>query len=175
MRTPAISLVLLTTVLNGCTDALPTAVPVGGREAMVGAAMNRTELPFQGTLDRASHAITYDPGTNTFLIHLVGTGTATHLGLFTMTVDYALDPATISGPERMILEAANGDSLFVTGRTQGTPSEDGQSLTSREELRITGGTGRFSGATGSFILRQVDLAPDRFSSGTLDGTINLGR
>ena len=175
MRTPATPLVMLTAVLSGCTDALPTAVPVGGRAATVDEAANRTELPFQGTLDRASHAITYDPGTNTFLIHLLGTGTATHLGRFAMAVDYTLDPATISGPERMILEAANGDSLFATGRTQGTPSEDGQSLTSREELRITGGTGRFSGATGSFVLRQVDRAPDRFSSGTLDGTISLGK
>jgi hypothetical protein len=175
MHTRAIPLILLTFVLAGCSDDLPTALSAGNRATSVRANPDRADLPFLGTLDRASHMIQFDPGTNTFLIHLVGTGTATHLGRFTLVVDYALDPATTSGPEQMKLAAANGDTLFATGRAQGTPSEDGQSLTSQEDLTITGGTGRFAGATGAFRLSQVDLAPDRFSSGSIVGTIGLVR
>jgi len=175
MRTPAITLVMMMVVLSACTDAPPTAVPAASHAATVGAVANRADLPFLGTLERASHTDAFDPATGTALIHLEGTGTATHLGRFTMKVDYALNPATLSGPEQMKLTAANGDMLFATGRAQGAPSEDGQSLTSREELTITGGTGRFAGATGGFTLTQVDLAPDRFSSGTIVGTIGLVR
>jgi hypothetical protein len=75
----------------------------------------------------------------------------------------------------MTLTAADGDVLTAEGTAQGTPSEDGQSLSSLERLTITGGTGRFVGATGSFVLRQVNLAADRNSSGSFDGTISLGR
>jgi hypothetical protein len=175
MHTRAIPLILLTLVLAGCSDDLPTAPPDHSRAMAARANPDRADLPFLGRLERASHTDAFDPGTGTALIHLEGTGTATHLGRFTMEVDYALNPATLSGPESMKLVAANGDALFASGRAQGAPSEDGQSLTSREELTITGGTGRFAGVTGSFILSQIDLAPDRFSSGSIVGTIGLGR
>jgi hypothetical protein len=175
MRSRTIPSILLTLIFTGCTQDLPTAPSARGRVSAARAKPDRADLPFQGTLDRASHTDMFDPGTGMFLIHLVGIGALTHVGRFALVVDYTLNPATLSGPEWMKLAAANGDTLFAAGTTQGTPSEDGQSLTSREELTITGGTGRFAGAAGSFTLRQVDLAPDRFSSGSIEGTIGLAR
>ncbi|MEJ7812006.1 MAG: hypothetical protein WKG32_16455 [Gemmatimonadaceae bacterium] len=175
MRTPMIPLTLLSLVLIGCTDDVPTAPSSGGSGAAARAAANGKALPFHGTLKAATHTSLYDPETNTVLIHLVGTGTANHLGRFTLVSDLVLDPATLTGPEQMTLTAANGDMLFATGTGQGIPSADGLTLSSVESMTITGGTGRFAGATGSFILRQVNLGTDLISSGSFTGTIALGK
>jgi len=174
MRTPTLPMLVLICAVAGCTSDAPTTLSTGGG-ATARAAANAAVLPFHGTVDSASHVAVYDFGTNTAFIHLVGTGTATHLGRYTLVVDYVLSLVTIAGSERMTLTAANGDVLTAEGTAQGTPSEDGQSLSSLESLTITGGTGRFAGATGSFILRQVNIAADRNSSGSFDGTISLGR
>jgi len=174
MRTPTIPVLLLICAVAGCTGDTPTAISTGGG-ATARAAANAAALPFHGTVDSASHIAVYDFETNTAFIHLVGTGTATHVGRYTLVVDYALSLVTTAGSERMTLTAANGDVLTAEGTAQGTPSEDGLSLNSLERLTITGGTGRFAGATGSFVLRQVNLAADRNSSGSFDGTISLGR
>jgi len=174
MRTPTLPMLVLICAVAGCTGDTPTALSTGGG-ATVRAAANAAVLPFHGTVDSASHVAVYDFGTNTAFIHLVGTGTATHLGRYTLVVDYVLSLVTIAGSERMTLTAANGDVLTAEGTAQGAPSEDGQSLSSLESLTITGGTGRFAGATGSFILRQVNIAADRNSSGSFDGTISLSR
>lgn len=171
MRPPAIPLTVLTLALVGCADALPTAVPAGDRAAGARASADAVALPFRGTLDAASHTV--DPATYT--LHLVGTGTATHLGRFTLESALAFVPGTLTAAERMTLTAANGDRLFATGTAQGFPSADGTNLSSVEVLTITGGTGRFARATGSFTLRQVNLAPDRYSSGAFEGTIRLRR
>ena len=174
MRTPTLPMLVLICAVAGCTSDAPTAVSTGGG-ATARAAANAAVLPFHGTVDSASHVAVYDFGTNTAFIHLVGAGTATHLGRYTLVIDYELSLVTVAGSERMTLTAANGDVLTAEGRAQGTPSEDGQSLSSLESLTITGGTGRFAGATWSFILRQVNIAADRNSSGSFDGTIGLGR
>ena len=131
-------------------------------------------LPFHGTLE-SNHTSQYDIETNTILVHLVGTGTATHLGRYTLTGELVLDAETIAGPERMTLMAANGDLLFASGTAQGTPSEDGLTVNSVEDLTITGGTGRFAGATGSFVLRQWNLDVTRSSPGAFEGTILLAQ
>jgi hypothetical protein len=174
MRTPTLPMLVLICAVAGCTGDMPTALTPGGG-ATARAAANAAVLPFHGAVDSASHVAVYDFGTNTAFIHLVGTGTATHLGRYTLVVDYVLSLVTIAGSERMTMTAANGAVLTAEGTAQGTPSEDGLSLRSLESLTITGGTGRFAGATGSFVLRQVNIAADRNSSGSFDGTINLDR
>jgi hypothetical protein len=174
MRTLTLPLLALICAVAGCTGDAPTALSTRGG-ATARATANASALPFHGTVDSASHVAVYDFGTNTAFIHLVGAGTATHLGRYTLVTDYELSLLTLAGSERMTLTAANGDVLTAEGTAQGAPSEDGQSVSSLESLTITGGTGRFAGATGSFILRQVNIAADRNSSGSFDGTISLGR
>jgi hypothetical protein len=67
--------------------------------------------------------------------------------------------------------AANGDILFVEGTGQGTPTPTPNVDTIVETDTITGGTGRFAGATGSFTLvRLLNLATG-VTSGTFDGNI----
>jgi hypothetical protein len=172
MRNPTLSLLLLTCVVAGCTGDTPTALSSGGRAAPASTARSGAVLPFHGALE-TSHTAINDFETGTAIIHVEGTGTATHLGRFTLVADVRLDFLTGSGPERMTLTAANGDVLFATGTGQAVPREDGQTVNTLESMTITGGTGRFVGATGSFVLTQVDVTPDRSSSASFDGTITL--
>jgi hypothetical protein len=144
----------------------------GGSGAAARSAANRVALPFHGTLE-ASHSSRLDPETNTGHIHVEGTGTATHLGRFTLVTDVTFTGT--EGAERMTLTAANGDIIFATGTGQVVPSEDGLTLDTVEDMTITGGTGRFAGATGSFVLRQLDVAPTHSSSASFNGTISFGR
>ena len=58
---------------------------------------------------------------------------------------------------------------------QGTPSNGGLTLSTLESATITGGTGRFAGATGTFILRRVIDQVTHLSSGSFVGTISLDK
>ena len=129
-------------------------------------------LPFRGTVETSQTAV-YSPPTA--LVHQEGTGIATHLGRFEFVNDLTLHLPTISGTAQSTLTAANGDVLTATMAAQGTPSADGLTLSTVESATITGGTGRFAGATGSFILRRVVDQLTHLSSGSFEGTISLAK
>jgi len=174
MRSPAIPLAILTIVVVGCADNSPTAPSPQRAVPISGSADREITLTFDGTLDAATHTSSFDPQTNTFHIHLTGTGTARYLGRFTLVTDIVLAADAILGAEHLTLTAANGDALLAAGTASATPAPDG-TLTSEEKLTITGGTGRFAAAKGEFTLRQVNLAEDRVSNGSFDGTIIFSR
>jgi hypothetical protein len=79
---------------------------------------------------------------------LTKAGNATHLGRFTVAASQCLDPATgaITKGEA-VFTAANGDQVFATqsGRVTGSPPVFAFEL----DYTVTGGTGRFAGASGS--------------------------
>lgn len=125
----------------------------------------------QGTLD-ARESDQFQPATNTLDVHLVGTGTASHLGRYTVVYDQTtVNLATRASVGRMTVTAANGDVLTAT--FQGRAQQQGALAHIEEVATITGGTGRFAGATGTLIVvRLLDQATG-ISSGTLDATIVL--
>jgi hypothetical protein len=69
--------------------------------------------------------------------------------------------------------AADGDSLFSTDSGQATPTADPGILSITEMATITGGTGRFEGATGSFTGERLLNTATGVSSGSFTGTITL--
>jgi hypothetical protein len=75
----------------------------------------------------------------------VGSGVMSHLGSVTWTLEhcYQLFEGTF-GDAEVVITAANGDRLF--GTFDGVMTSE---TTFAESLVVTGGTGRFSGATGS--------------------------
>jgi hypothetical protein len=90
-----------------------------------------------------------DLGTLAFVTD--GTGTVSHLGQTTVHIDGVVTPTgpstfTIAGP--LSLTAANGDQLFGDFSGSGTNVASGGS-TGTTATTITGGTGRFTGASGS--------------------------
>jgi hypothetical protein len=66
--------------------------------------------------------------------------------------------------------AANGDTLTASITGQSTPTSPGV-LSILEVYTITGGTGRFAGATGTFTLESTLNLATGVSSGTFSGAI----
>jgi hypothetical protein len=123
-------------------------------------------VPFKGRFDGSDAVM---PPTRTIVT--TAAGTATHLGQFSFTHVIAL--TTRTGSAHWV--AANGDSIDSTSVV--VSSVLGPVVrTNTEDHIITGGTGRFSGAQGSFtIVRTHVLAPSddgtHVTSGSFDGTI----
>ena len=115
---------------------------------------------------------TYQVNGPTMSVTVTGSGEATHLGRYPVSYEVEVDLPTGTGLSAQYV-AANGDSLFAEGTGQATPTDDPNVFVVVEIYTITGGTGRFAGATGSFTeTRQVNLATG-VTSGTIDGNITL--
>lgn len=69
--------------------------------------------------------------------------------------------------------AANGDSLFAESSGQATETGTPGVVTIVENHTITGGTGRFAGASGSYTVERVLNQAMGVTSGTSSGTIVL--
>jgi hypothetical protein len=124
-------------------------------------------VPFHGTIQGVETDVVTFP---TLSVDGSGAGIATHLGEFTvswlLTVDISTDPSPATGTFEFI--AANGDHLFtdIVGEGSGAPIAH---IT--ECNTITGGTGRFAGATGEFTLHRVLDLSTGSTSGSFDGTL----
>jgi hypothetical protein len=126
------------------------------------------EVPFKGTL---SGTVTVTPITPPILSNLIGgTGDATHLGRFTVEIPHLVNQATRVGTGTYVFTAANGDTLTAAFTGQGTVVAPGV-LSSADVAVITGGTGRFSGATGTFAAVRTFVVATGAITGTFTGTI----
>jgi hypothetical protein len=128
------------------------------------------QVPFKGALQGNDFDIAFTDTTVTVLT--VGTGIGTHVGQFSFTqtvvVDFATDPATSTGSAQ--LTAANGDSISTTVSGSGEMIEPG--LFRIEDVHtITGGTGQFAGAQGSFTVMRLASGVTFLTSGSYEGTI----
>jgi hypothetical protein len=127
-------------------------------------------VPFKGTLE-GSFTATPDlpPAINRFLS---ATGDATQLGDFTYdfphSVDRSVTPAT--GIGFSTFTAANGDQVFASISGQATLLVPGL-LQGVENGTISGGTGRFANATGSFVITRVIDTVNLTTIGSFEGTI----
>ena len=107
----------------------------------------------------------------TLHVDLEGSGNATQLGRFTEEGEFFVNLLTLNGCGTEVLTAANGDTVSAAGCGQATPTATPGVLSIEENLVITGGTGRFAGATGSFTrVRVVDALGS--STGSIEGTIS---
>ena len=105
-----------------------------------------------------------------------GVGNATELGRFTVTFHEQVDLGTGIGTGTYIWVAANGDTVSSSFIGHATPTPDPNILLLEEVDTITGGTGRFAGATGTFTLERVLNLTSGVSTGSFNGTIlNRGR
>jgi len=130
---------------------------------------NLKEKDFSGSI-LSSETVDIDFVTLIMLVDGNGTGHATHLGQFTYTYEFVVDLSTGNGVGSAEFTAANGDS-FSTEITAISPVL-GHVV---EEHTIVAGTGRFAGASGSFILDRlvttIGTTTTNVSVGTVDGTI----
>jgi hypothetical protein len=106
------------------------------------------------------------------LVDGAGTGIATHLGRITATWAITVNLLDGSATGSFHFVAANGDSISTDLLGHGAPTETPRINHIVEINTITGGTGRFAGATGEFILeRLVDLNPGP-TNGNTSGSFN---
>jgi hypothetical protein len=127
------------------------------------------ETPFKGTVNAVETAEVVFP---TLSVTRDGTGTATHLGKFTEHITLQVNIPTGHATGAATFTAANGDTLTATVDGQSTPTTIPGVLSIVEVYTITGGTGRFSDATGSFTLNATLDQATGVSSGTFSGTID---
>ena len=129
------------------------------------------QVPFKGTM-QADEIHTHFPPT-TALITGSGAGIATHVGKFSLTYVLTANLAALTETGSATLIAANGDSIYTTIAGSGEPTDTPGVISITEINTITGGTGRFAGAQGSFIVERLDyfLGVPIFTSGSFLGTI----
>ena len=111
------------------------------------------QVPFKGRLEGVV-TVTPVPGSPPFIVDVLveGTGNATHLGQFTLDIPHRVNRATRTAIGSYHFTAANGDTLSADFTGQSMPTATPGVIAIVETATITGGTGRFAGATGELHL-----------------------
>jgi hypothetical protein len=155
-----ITLSLLSAFFIGACEDGPSTAPTA--ELAGAAAPSRERVPFKeeyratGTIASSSRC-----ATGTLLVSLDGGGTGTQLGQYTIANSHCVDFQTgaFTGGT-LVKTAANGDQLLGTYSGFGTiispPTPVGRFQVTGTVV-ITGGTGRFAGATGTQEMRGVQV------------------
>jgi hypothetical protein len=118
----------------------------------------RHDVPFKGRLEGVV-AVTF-PDPLSLFVFIEAIGNATQLGRFTVEIPHLVDLTTGTGTGTYEFTAANGDKLTASFTGVGIETEIPGVVSIVENATITGGTGRFANAAGSFIaLRSFDLRP----------------
>jgi len=191
MRT--LRLTLLPFLLLACSDhPVPTEVSAPdalsqalGSSADPGSGM--VAVPFKATFYTVAESFIpdyCDPGVG--LMTQVGEGEGTHLGRLTtrMVFCYDLNPGPtfgdysfLPGPQNGYFEAANGDRIFVSvlsGKVIWDPSLGPDYVAYwQDPFVITGGTGRFAGATGGGRLDSKFRSDYVFSDHDWQGVLTM--
>ena len=148
---------LLLIALASTTFAAPLA---GQRQLLLKGSLQATE----------THLVTPP----TMFVDATGSGNATQLGSFTMSFQGEIFlPTLFAASESATLVAADGSSIFGEGSGQGTLSGTPGIVSIVETYTITGGTGRFAGASGSFAVERLVDRATLASAGTIQGVIVL--
>jgi hypothetical protein len=172
----------------GCSQPVSPTTPTSASDGSSSIRLNRSgdgisgeplaasvlkQAPFKGKLEGGS-TVAFDPPPSSFATVLFeGTGNATRLGRFTISVPHRVNFATGSATGTMTFTAANGDALTADFTGQSAPTTNPGVHTIVEKATITGGTGRFAGTVGSFIVeRALDLTTLE-TSGSFEGTISV--
>ena len=110
-------------------------------------------VPFKGSLEGV---VTITPLTPPFVsVFVEATGKATHLGKFTLEIPHVVNRSNSTAVGSYQFVAANGDTLTADFTGQATPTSTPGVLYIEETATITGGTGRFAHATGSFLCERL--------------------
>ncbi len=182
--------VVFVALFVGCSQPIsptsPTSVPSGvssitasggnatitGIPAEVVALRAAKEVLFKGRLEGGGTIVFEPPPSPFFLVELRATGNATHLGRFTVEGPHRVDSTTGLATGFFTFIAANGDTLTAPFTGVGIPTETPNIFSIVETATITGGTGRFAGATGSFRVERLVHFVTGVTTGSFEGTIS---
>jgi hypothetical protein len=136
--------------------------------SLTGLAAADKAVPFRGTLQQVESQDVHFP---ILFAEASASGNATHLGRYTMSSEFQVNLLTLAGSGFAEFIAANGDTLFTAVTGQASPTANPDALSIVETFTITGGTGRFAGATGSFTGERLLNTVTNISFGSFDGAI----
>lgn len=139
--------------------------------SLAGPAAAGEEVPFKGSLEGDVTEM-FDPATGLVDVDIDAAGAATQLGRFTLDIPHVVNPATHTAVGTYQFTAANGDTLTATFTGLATPTATPGVLYIEETATITGGTGRFAGATGGFISERLFDMIAGTTTGSFNGTIS---
>lgn len=107
---------------------------------------------FKGIFEGQDAIDIVQPGATSVVIRTIATGSSTHMGRFFLIREITGSLVTFTQTGSAQWVAANRDSIRTTIAGSAAPTPDGKFLHVTETHTITGGTGRFAGAQGSFKL-----------------------
>ena len=136
--------------------------------ASVAVSASAAESPLRGTVNAVETGQVVFPSR---FLDRNGTGTATQLGRYTEHVVMTINIPTLSSMGAATFTAANGDTLTASVVGQATRTGP-TALSIVEDYTITGGTGRFADATGTFTLHSTLNQTTGVSTGTFSGAID---
>jgi hypothetical protein len=168
---------LCAVVSAGCSGVVSPAGPAGVSATATAGGADIAEgqtrgsavktVPFKGDLQGQYGS----PGGQFPLIHetIDAAGQATHLGRYALEISETVNLLQASATGAFTFTAANGDTVSgeFTGRAQPGPL-----VAIVEEATITGGTGRFASATGSFTIHRTFDPVTRTTTGSFAGLIS---
>ena len=140
--------------------------------AVVGLASPATageEVSFRGRLEGDVTRTVVPP---IVLVDIDATGNATQLGQFSLAIPHIVDLATRTATGTYEFVAANGDTLTAEFTGIAMPTATPGVLAIVETATITGGTGRFAGATGGFVCERLFDSLAGTTTGSFEGTIS---
>jgi hypothetical protein len=140
---------------------------------LAGPAAAGEQVPFKGSLEGD---VTIDPLTPPFVeVDVEADGNATHLGQFTLDIPHLVNRANGTAVGTYEFTAANGDAVFADFTGHSIPTTTPGVLSIVETATITGGTGRFAGASGGFTCERLFDTITGTTFGTFEGTISHGK
>src|SRR5262245_46764887 len=123
---------------------------------LTGPAAAQQQVPFKGNLEGV---VTITPVMPPNIVDVVVSagGNATDLGRFTLAIPHRVDRGTVppSAVGTYRFTAANGDFLTASFTGKATPTATPGVLAIVETGTITGGAGRYAGATGGFVSTRL--------------------
>jgi hypothetical protein len=111
-----------------------------------------TRLPFKGTIQSTETYVTVSP---LMSVNASGSGDATQFGHFTVNYELEVNLQDLSGAGSIYFAGTNGDSIQAKGIGQAVANRTPDMFNIVEIYTITGGTGRFAGASGTITLNRL--------------------
>ena len=127
-------------------------------------------VPFRGQLQGD---VTRSGAPPVVSVNISGNGNATQLGRFAVSIPHSVTIATRTATGSYLFVAANGDTLTGAFTGYSAPTDDPNVLAIEETVTITGGTGRFAGATGGFTCERLYDTVAGTTVGSFEGTISV--
>jgi len=151
--------------ISASTVALVVIAMLG----LAGQALAGDQVPFKGSLEGL---VTRSGAPPVVSVDIEGHGAASQLGRFAVSIPHSVNVVTRIATGEYLFVAANGDTLTATFTGAAAPTADPNVLAIVEDATITGGTGRFAGATGSFRVERLYDTVAGTTAGSFEGSVS---